>query len=195
MRNMLRLSLRLLAITLIAGLALGTTYALTREPIRRQNLAKAEQARRSIFGEAEFVDASGAAEALKQSDAGYAAVTGAYYAMENGETAGCVVTVTAAGYGGGIELTVGIDAAGSIAGLEVGGHNETPGLGARASDEAFTGQFAGKAAPLAAVKSGQAGDGEINAITGATITSRGITDAVNTAAAFAAALMETGGAS
>jgi hypothetical protein len=39
-----------LAIALIAGLALGATYALTKEPIRRQNLIKAEQARRSIFG-------------------------------------------------------------------------------------------------------------------------------------------------
>jgi electron transport complex protein RnfG len=70
-------------------------------------------------------------DALKQSNDGYAAVTGAYYAVKDGETIGCVVSITGSGYGGVIELTVGIDAQGRIAGLEVGDNNETPGLAQR----------------------------------------------------------------
>ena len=91
------------------------------------------------------------------------------------------------GYGGEIELTVGISFEGKVTGLTVGTNSETPGLGAKAqSDKNWITQFAGQPADgsLAVSKDG----GTINAITGATITSRAVTDGVNTAAAYVATL-------
>lgn len=193
MRNMLMLSLKLMVITLIAGLALGATYAFTKEPIRQQNLAKAEQARRSIFNDAEFRDAEDDMKAILEGNDQYATITGAYYAVSGDQVIGCVVAITGSGYGGDIELTVGIDTQGNVVGLEVGGNNETPGLGAKAKEKAFAGQFAGKQSPLTVTKSKQAASNEISAITGATITSRGVTEAVNKAAEFAAQLLASGG--
>ena len=76
---------------------------------------------------------------------------------------------------------------GNIAGIKVTGHAETPGLGAKAqTDSAWVAQYQGAAADgqLMVTKDG----GTINAITGATITSRAVTDGVNTAAAYIATL-------
>ncbi|NLG38000.1 MAG: RnfABCDGE type electron transport complex subunit G [Clostridiales bacterium] len=192
MRSILVLSLKLLVITLVAGLALGATYAITEEPIRQQNILKAEAARKSIFGEADFEQAT-EVEAIRATDERFAGVTDAYYAVQSGQITGCVVSIAASGYGGDITLTVGVDPEGRIAGLEVGSHSETPGLGAKARDAAFKEQFAGRRAPLAVVKSDQPSENEISAITGATITSQGVTDATNLAAEFAARLFAAGG--
>ena len=90
------------------------------------------------------------------------------------------------GYSSGLNLTVGIGADGTIKGVIVGDHGETPGLGAKASDDAFRNQYIGKPIdnPLTVVKTDASDTYDIQAITSATITSRGVTDAVNTAAAF-----------
>ena len=80
-------------------------------------------------------------------------------------------------------LTVGIKSDGTVSGVSIGSHEETAGLGAKATEPEFYEQFAGKPADgsLSVIKNGTAGESEILAISGATITSKGITDAVNTA--------------
>ncbi|MGI6182267.1 MAG: FMN-binding protein, partial [Agathobaculum sp.] len=81
----------------------------------------------------------------------------------------------------------GVNTDGTIAGAKVTGHAETPGLGAKAqADPNWITQFAGQSADgsLAVTKDG----GTINAITGATITSRAVTLGVNTAAKYVASL-------
>ena len=72
---------------------------------------------------------------------------------------------------------------GTVSGVSIGSHEETAGLGAKAAEPEFYEQFAGKPADgsLSVIKNGTAGESEILAISGATITSKGITDAVNTA--------------
>ena len=77
---------------------------------------------------------------------------------------------------------------GSFTGVRIGTHSETPGLGARAAEEKFYGQFTGKSGTLSVIKTGEAGDSEINAITAATITSTAVTNAVNEALDCAAGL-------
>ena len=73
------------------------------------------------------------------------------------------------GYGGAINILIGINADHSIKGMEVLSHTETPGLGSKITEEAFTKQFEGLLAEdVAIVKDG----GKIDAITGATISSR-----------------------
>lgn len=83
------------------------------------------------------------------------------------------------GFGGEIEVTVAAQPDGIIAGISVGGANfaETAGLGARAKEPEFQEQFAGKSAPVALKKDG----GEIDALSGATVTSRAVIRGVNEA--------------
>jgi electron transport complex protein RnfG len=101
--------------------------------------------------------------------------------VKDGKTVGYAFSVTTKGYGSGLKLMVGIDTEGTITGLSiVDCSNETPGLGANSSKPEFYGQFAGKSGELTVVKGGNAGESEIDAITGATITSKAVTNAVNT---------------
>ena len=107
--------------------------------------------------------------------------------LYNGEEIGYCVQVEPKGFGGNLTMIVGINADGTVAGAKVTSHAETPGLGAKSqADPNWITQFAGQTADgqLKVAKDG----GTINAITGATITSRAVTDGVNTAAAYVATL-------
>ena len=98
---------------------------------------------------------------------------------------GYVVTVTdSEGYGGNIQITVGITSDGTVNGISILSISETAGLGMRATEPEFYGQYEGKRTEKFAV-SKDGGDGEpIDALSGATITSRAVTGAVNTALAY-----------
>ena len=94
------------------------------------------------------------------------------------------LVVTPKGYGGDIEMVVAVDKDGKITGTRVTAQTETPDLGSRITEEEFQKQFVGKIGELTAVKNGTAkGEGEIDAIAGATISSKGFTDGVNKALA------------
>ncbi len=97
---------------------------------------------------------------------------------------GYVVEVTPAGFGGTIDMVVGVQADGTVSGVAIISMSETSGLGANAQKEDFRAQFSGKSGVLAVSKDG----GEIDALTGATITSRAVTSGVNSALAAAAEL-------
>ncbi len=99
-----------------------------------------------------------------------------YRAVQGGNELGYAVMQTVQGYAGPVEVITGIDAGGIIAGIHVGGapFRETEGLGGKARDASFTNQFKGKKPPLTL-------GGDIDAISGATITSRAVVDAVNQA--------------
>ncbi len=97
----------------------------------------------------------------------------------NGSIVGYALAATTQGFGGEVETTVAARPDGTINGISVGGSNfaETAGLGARAKEPEFQAQFAGKSAPVALTKDG----GEIEALSGATITSRAVIKGVNEA--------------
>ena len=104
--------LLLCIISLVAGLALGFTNALTKEEIARQDEASNELARKTVMSEAdEFVQLDVAADS---------GVDYCYEAKKGGETIGYVAKATADGYGGKIEVTVGIDNNGMITGISCG---------------------------------------------------------------------------
>ena len=96
-----------------------------------------------------------------------------------GKLTGKTGTIVTKGYGGEIEITVGIDLSGAVTGVSVGGSSfsETAGLGARAKEAWFGAQFVSQVSPISLTKDG----GTIDAITSATITSRAVTGAVNNA--------------
>lgn len=98
---------------------------------------------------------------------------------------GYVVSATSPnGYGGDVQVAVGIED-GKLTGFDVISHGETPGFGAKCTEDEFKTQFAGKSAEfLSYSKTGAQSDTEFDAISGATITSNAVQEAVNAAIAF-----------
>ena len=168
MKNILTLALRLLAITVVAGLLLGVTYAMTKGPIAEQQRLESDMARRTVLPEAaefETVDMAG----LDMS--GYENIKEAAKGYRDGTLVGVAVLMEAKGFNPGISLTVGIGTDGTLKGIRIGEHQETPGLGAKASEPVFTDRFADIPydSPLTVVKTAKEADNEIEAISGATI--------------------------
>ena len=104
-------------------------------------------------------------------------------AKQKDEIVGYVLRTEPNGYGGAIKLLIGIDPEGMVKGISILEHSETPGFGANADKDGFKNQFQNKKAPLKLSKSGATED-EIEVITGATITSSAITEAVNQAVEY-----------
>lgn len=168
----------LLVITLIAALALGATYSLTEERIEMQAVTASDKARYQVMPEAE------AFEEIPSEDE---AIQFVYRAVQGENVIGYVAKTTVNGYGGEIEVIAGVDSEGKITGVSVGGASfrETPGLGAKAKDEAFTSRFIGKQAPVGIVKAQKAaGENDVDAIASATITSGAVKDGVNLICAY-----------
>jgi electron transport complex protein RnfG len=102
-------------------------------------------------------------------------------AGENGEAVGYVISGVSKGYGGDVEIMVGIDN-GEIRGVEIVRSNETPGLGTKTQDKSYLGQYVGVLPQNGSFELGQ-GDGMVDAVSGATYSSSAVTDAVNKAIA------------
>ena len=102
-----------------------------------------------------------------------------YEGTASGDTIGYVFKTSAKGYGGDIDLMVGIDTSGKVTGVSILSISETAGLGMNAKNESFINQYMGKSGTIGVSKNG-ASDTEIQALTGATITSKAVTSAVNT---------------
>ncbi len=200
MKSMLKDAAVLFAITLIAGVLLGGVYQVTKEPIARQEALKLEQACREVFADAASFEAGSfdAQEAERVlSENGFAAqeIEDCQTALDGGGTAiGYVLTVnTHEGYGGDIRFTMGIRADGSLNGISLLEISETPGLGMRAG-EVLVPQFAGRSAQaFTYVKGGgAAAENEIDAISGATITTNAVTNGVNAGLCYFAQVLKGG---
>lgn len=99
---------------------------------------------------------------------------------KDGNTVGFAITTEDKSYGGTIEVMTGFSAGGEITGIEILTIDDTPGLGMNAKKDEFRNEFAGKKGELTASKNASA-DNEIQALTGATITSNAVTRCVNKA--------------
>ncbi len=158
-------TLILTAICTIVTLLLAMTNMLTTDKIAANAAQKAADSRKKVL----------AAQDYKQLDKD-GAVYGAYDA--DGNLIGVVITTQSSGYGGKIEVMTGIKSNGEVSGVNILSMEETPGLGAKGKEDSFLKQYKGfDRSNLAVSKDG----GEINALSGATITSRAITKAVNEA--------------
>lgn len=176
MKEILKPAFRLFVIAFIAAALLGGTYILTKDPIAEQELAAQTAARRTVISEAENFE-----KVEIELPEEYASIQEIYTGKNaSGEIVGYTFTLTAKGYKPGISLTLGIYPDGTVSALYVGSNEESPGLGANAGKPEFYEQFSGKTAGLTVTK-GVPGENEISAISGATITSKGITNAVDLA--------------
>lgn len=163
----------LTAIVLIVTALLVLTNDATKDKIAELKAANDEAAKKEVLA-----DADGFEEKTVDIDG----TTYTYFEATNG--VGYVFTTSYKGYGGAVECMTGISADGAVTGVKLTSQNETPGLGAKAdgSDDfgvTWRGQFVGRTADedLKVSKDG----GDINAIAGATITSRAVTNSVDAA--------------
>lgn len=180
---MLKLGLILALYAAAACVGLAFVYTGTKERIEKNQKEILNEALRELFSDAEF-DPINNIEGGKNDPQD----PDAYKAVKDGVLLGLALKTSCNGYGGSINLLVGVGADNKITGVKILEHSETPGLGANANKITFTGQFAGKDLSDAfEVKQ------DIDAITAATITSRAVSDSVKAAGGRAAAWMRENG--
>ena len=185
MKEMMKNTAILLVITIVAGLVLGLVYQITKDPIALQEAKKKQEACQEVFPDAVSF------ETIDVADVNSSGWTEAGYAQESidevmsaeddaGGLLGYVITVTThEGYGGDIQFSIGIRMDGTINGVSILSISETAGLGMRA-DDVLKPQFAGKQAErFEYTKSGATSENQIDAISGATITTNAVTNGVN----------------
>lgn len=179
----------LFCITLIAGLLLGFVYELTKEPRRIQQEKAIQEACIAVFPDAEeqgielqfedtgYVPDEVLAAELAENNVRIGTVFAAY---NGGALYGYVVeSVSTKGYGGNIVLYVGVGLDGTVNGVSITEISETAGLGMEAPN-VLTPQFAGKKVDsFVYTKNGAAAENEVDVISGATITTRAVTNAAN----------------
>ena len=174
----------LCAITLVVALALGAVNAVTAGPIAEQNAQKIKDSLENVMPGAESEQIDVPEVTTETKNATSVTILSAYKMTKDGADAGYCVEVGPTGFGGAVDTMVGIDSDGKVTGISViSASSETPGLGARSTEPEFQAQFAGQVGTEVAVaKDG----GSIDALTGATITSRAVSEGVVAAAQFAA---------
>lgn len=188
MKQMMKDAMILFLITLISGAALGLVYEVTKEPIAQQEQKSKNEAYQNVFEAAEdFTElteeaySSDALTAFVKENGFDASIDGVAQALSgDGSVLGYVITVTDhEGYGGDIQFTMGVADDGTLNGISLLSISETAGLGMRAG-EVLVPQFAGKQVEkFSYTKTGAASDDQIDAISGATITTNAVVNGVN----------------
>ncbi len=186
--TILKDTLILTVITLVAGGLLGLVYEITKEPIAQQEELAKQEAYQAVFEDADSfevcVEAEDAEIAAYLAENGFTAQT-VNEIMEakdaSGETLGYAINMTTSeGYGGDISFSMGVQMDGTMNGISILSINETAGLGMNAQKDEFKNQYSNKNVEAFEVtKTGASGDDQINAISGATITSNAVTGGVN----------------
>lgn len=193
MKKIIKNTLILTSITVISGLLLGLVYDITKEPIAAARENTRQEAFHSVlpdaasFEEYEGYDAQKAGELLGENGYDSDEITETVVGKDDsGETVGYVVNVIShEGYAGDIEISVGIAADGTVRGIEMLSIGETAGLGMKADEADFKDQFKDKnVEKFTYTKSGESGDNMIDAISGATITTNAVTNAVDAALVY-----------
>ena len=180
-KDMFKLGLNLLIISAVAALLLALTNSVTASTIAQRNEQANAEARKLVLESAQDFEQ---VKDVKTDNSKGVEVSEIYEAKDaSGNTVGYTLKVLPSGYGGTIELMVGIDSAnGQVSGINIVSNSETAGLGAKATDPEFSDQYKGKPLEeLSVLKNGTPGDTEIKAISGATITSTAVTNGVDAA--------------
>ena len=187
MKKILKDAFALLMITLVAGILLGFVYSITKEPIAQQEQLTKERSCQEVFADAatfenDTDDLEAAAAAMKA--AGYEVQTLSEILVakdDSGSTLGYVLSlVDPEGYGGDISFMMGIRLDGTLNGISILSIGETAGLGMNADTDAFKSQFDNKKVEkFTFTKTGSTSDSEIDALSGATITTTAMTNGVN----------------
>lgn len=187
MKNMIKDAAVLFVITVAAGLILGFVYQITKEPIALAEEKAANEAYAEVFPGAvsfeklELTMPEGGADSIWEEEYAGVDMDNALEAKDaSGNVLGYVLTMTShEGYGGDITFTMGIQNDGTLNGISILSISETAGLGMKA-ESVLKPQFENKnVSNFTYTKSGATMDSQIDAISGATITTNAVTTAVN----------------
>lgn len=197
MKEIIKLGVTLLLVCIVAAFALAMTNEVTKDVIAENVIKANTEARQEVFPDADAFELI----ATSDEEADYTAhanaesflkdnrdVAEVYKAMSGGEHVGFVIKAVLSGYGPGLEVISGFKLDGTLTGVRVNTPNETPGLGANAKTSEFYSQYDGLTVnePVQVTKVEVSGN-EIQAISGATITSNAVTLGVN----YGQAVLET----
>ncbi len=189
-KYIMELTLKLFVTCLVVAGLLGLVNSVTEGPIAAINKAKTEEAMKAVVADP---DNSTFSEALALSDemtgaalAGGGTLTEAYEVQVGGAPAGHALKIVASGSQGNIEMMVGLDAEGAVTGVSIVDNAETAGIGSKVmeNENGVLDQFIGKSAADGELSVGK----NVDAITGATVSTRGVTSGVNAALAVAGVL-------
>jgi Na+-translocating ferredoxin:NAD+ oxidoreductase subunit G len=158
------ITLNLLIASLVSGIVIASVYFATAPYASEQRIKQKNEAMRSLIPTATTFRETEVNDSM-------------YIAKDNDTTLGFIVITQARGYGGNISIMSAIDQRGRIISYKILSHSETPGLGSKADLPEFKNQFTGKAASELIV-SKRKEPGKIDAITGATITSNAVAEAL-----------------
>lgn len=175
MKKSIRIVLTLCLITALVGALLAFVNLMTKDRIAEQNQKAMDEAISVIFGECKTEEIVG----------NYEAPVSKVYAVTSteGESAFCVL-VKPKGYGGVVEMMVGLDRNGAVCGISVVSHGETPNLGTKVvENDDYLAGYLGKTEPVTF------GDG-VEALSGATRSSNAVRDGVNAALSLGLGVIE-----
>lgn len=163
----LTITLKLLLISAVTALLLAGVNALTAPTIAANNELEKKNAISAIFPDADDI---------RQADAAADGVESIYLVMTDGDLLGYAASVAPTGFGGAMDIMVGVGADGSVVGIKIVSHSETPGLGSRVNSDSFLSQYRGLSGVLTVGR-------DVDAITGSTISSKAVTKGINSALA------------
>jgi electron transport complex protein RnfG len=195
-KYIIKLTVTLLITCVVVAAALGGVNAITADKIAAINWENTQKAMEAVVSDPD--NTSFSEEALENTEAMTTAASSAgatldsvYEVLVGGENAGYAIKVVASGSQGSIEMMVGVDAAGVVTGVSIVDNAETAGIGSKVmTNEALSNgtgvldQFIGKSAADGALAVGT----NVDAITGATVSTKGVTTGVNAALAVAGAI-------
>lgn len=176
---------------IVAGL-LGGVNAITKDKIAAINWEKTVEAMKAVVADPDNTEFSDALEVTGDmsaaASAAGASLDSVYEVLVGGESAGYAIKVVASGSQGSIEMMVGVDGEGTVTGVSIVDNSETAGIGSKvmnnetlASGVGVLDQFQGKSAADGTLSVGS----NVDAITGATVSTKGVTTGVNAALAVA----------
>jgi H+/Na+-translocating ferredoxin:NAD+ oxidoreductase subunit G len=183
MREVIKLGLVLLIITSIAAVVLAFSNDYTKDIIADVEEKVNNDARMEVLPQAKDFKPLDEQQFKKLQDENNKIIEIYVGYSESENIAGYTIKTATPGYGGDVLVITGISSEGKLTGMKVVSHQETPGLGANSTKPDFQEQFEGKLvdSEITVVKSSPSSENEIQAITGATITSRAVTSGVNIA--------------
>jgi len=189
----IKLTVTLFVTCVIVAACLGGVNAITEEKIDASNWEKTVAAMKAVVADPDNTTFSEAMELTDEMTAAAGSVTldSVYEAQVNGTGAGYAIKVVASGSQGLIEMMVGVDGEGVVTGVSIVKNSETSGIGSKvmtnmptANGVGVLSQFEGKSAADGTLTVGS----NVDAITGATVSTRGVTSGVNAALAVAGVL-------
>ena len=184
----IKLTVTLLVTCVVVAAALGGVNAVTEEKIDAINWAKTVEAMKAVVADPDNTTFSDKLTLTDEMTAASGSVTldSVYEAQVGGATAGYAIKVVASGSQGKIEMMVGVDGEGAVTGVSIVKNSETAGIGSKVMENqnGVLDQFVGKSAADGVLVVGT----NVDAITGATVSSKGVTAGVNAALAAAGAI-------